>query len=416
MLPFSLPRLFIPLRQRDFALLSLGATVSLLGDGFFAIALPFQVYQLNVSPTALSLVSAVRFLPNVLLLLVGGLVTDRIDRRRVLFGSDVLRAGITGLVGLLAVSGTLQLWHLLLLLPFFGAGTAFFLPASVAILPDLLPQADLPQANAFRGAVNPLMLLLLGPAIGGLVVGALGPGPAMLFDAGSFLVSATAVLLTRARPQRKTGAPASAFADLRSGWRFVRNHPWCWATLAGASVSLLCWNGPLQVLLPYVVKYDLHAGATGLGLIFAVGGVGSILMALLVAQLGLPRRAVAVMYVAWAVGIAVMAGYGGMTAIWEGMLVALVANALLTTGQLIWETLLQRLVPRDLLGRVSSVDWFVSVGLVPVSLALAGPVAAVIGVRETLVAGGLVGGAAMGLFLLVPGVQNVDEDSTVTTL
>lgn len=409
----SLPRLFVPLRQRDFALLSLGSTVSLLGDGFFAIALPFQVYQLTGSPTAFSLVSAVAFLPNVLLLLVGGLVTDRIDRRHVLFGSDLLRAVVTGLVGLLAVSGTLQLWHLLL--PFFGAGTAFFSPASVAILPDLLPQAELPQANAFRGAINPLMLMLLGPALGGLVVGALGPGPALLFDAGSFLVSATAVLLTRARPQRETGTPVSALADLRSGWHFVRTHPWCWASLAGAGLSLLCWTGPVQVLLPYVVKYDLHAGATGLGLIFAVGGAGSILMAVLVAQLGLPRRAVAVMYIAWAIGIAVRAGFGGMTVLWEGMLVALVANALITTGELIWETLLQRLVPRDLLGRVSSVDWFVSVGLVPVSLALTGPVAAVIGVRETLVVGGLLGGVAMGAFLFVPGVQNVEEDSAVPT-
>ncbi len=416
MVPLSLPRLFVPLRQRDFALLSLGSTVSLLGDGFFAIALPFQVYQLNGSPIAFSLVSAVRILPSVLLLLVGGLVTDRIDRRHVLFGSDLLRAVITGLIGLLAISGTLQLWHLLLLLPFFGAGTAFFAPASVAILPDLLPQSELPQANAFRGAINPLMALLLGPAIGGLVVGAAGPGPALLFDAGSFLVSATAVLLTHARPRQKTGAPVSALADLRSGWHFVHTHPWCWATLAGASISLLCWNGPVQVLLPYVVKFDLHAGAAGLGLIFAVGGAGSILMAVLVAQLGLPRRAVAVMYVAWAAGIGVMAGYGGMTAIWQGMLIALVANALLTMGQLIWETLFQRLVPGELLGRVSSLDWFVSIGLVPVSMALAGPVAAVIGVRETLVGGGLLGGVAMGLFLLVPGVQNVTRDNAVHTL
>ena len=411
------PRLLAPLRHRDFALLSLGETVSLLGDGFFAVALPFQVYELSDSPTALSLVGAMRFVPNVLFLLLGGLVTDHFDRRRVLFVADVVRAGVMGLVGLLALSGALQLWHLLVLLPFYGAGTAFFTPASVAILPDVVPAAELPQANAFRSAVSPLMTFFLGPAVGGLVVGWAGPGPAMLCDAASFMVSAGAVLLTRPRPRppRPPLAIAGAIDDLRAGFRFVRAHTWCWATLMATALSLLAWNGPVQVLRPHVVKYDLHAGATGLGLILAAGGAGSILASIVVGRLGVPRRPIAAIFLLGSLGIAVMAGYGLMTALWQGMLVAFVAGGLTGANAPMWDTLLQRHVPRDLLGRVSSVDWFIFMGLLPLSLALAGPAAAVMGVRGTIVAGCLLGGALMGLFFLVPGVQDVEEKGSEAT-
>jgi DHA3 family tetracycline resistance protein-like MFS transporter len=196
--------------------------------------------------------------------------------------------------------------------------------------------------------------------------------------------------------------------DLRAGWRFVRTHTWCWAILSGTALALMCWNGPVQVLLPYVVKYDLHAGATGLGIIFAAGGVGSILTSFLAAQLGMPRHPVAVIFLAGTVAVSVMAGYGVMTALWQGMLVAFVTHALAGGNSFIWDTLLQREVPRELLGRVSSIDWFIFTGLLPLSLALAGPVASVVGVRQTLVAGGLLGGVAMGAFCLVPGVQNLE--------
>ncbi|MHB8574486.1 MAG: MFS transporter [Dehalococcoidia bacterium] len=400
------PRLFAPLRHRDFALLSLGETVSLLGDGFFAVALPFQVYQLSNSPSAYSLVSAIQFVPLVLLLLVGGLVSDRIDRRRILFSSDILRAAITGLIGLLAVSGRLRIWHMLLLLPCFGAGTAFFQPASTAILPDLVPDRDLPQANAFRGAVRPLMLALLGPASAGFVVGAAGPGPAMLVDAASFLISATAVILTKPRPRTRSrsGADAPASEELRAGWRFVRGHTWCWAVLCGTALALLCRTGPTLVLLPYIVKNNLHAGATGLGVIFAAGGVGSIVMSVLVGQLGMPRRPVAVIFASGIVAITLTAGYGAMTAVWQGMLIALVINGFSSSSAFIWDTLLQREVPRELLGRVSSIDWFIFTALLPLSLAVAGPIAALAGARQTLVAGGLLGAIAFGAFSLVPGV------------
>ena len=416
MLSIRRVQLLAPLAHREFALLATGSTVSLLGDGFFAVALPFQVYRIDDNPAALSLVGVAWTGPLILSLLVGGIVSDRVDRRRVMLAADLLRMLVSGLIGMLSLTGALALWHLLLLMPLFGIGAAFFTPASVALLPDVVPAAQLPQANAFRAAVTPLATLLVGPAVGGLVVGALGPGPAILCDAASFAVSAAALALLAARPVLRAAPPegGGVLADLRSALRYVRGQPWCWATLAAAALSLLAWQGPFRVLLPYLLEHELSAGAAGLGAIYAAGGVGAILVSLLAAQVGLPRRPVTVMFVAWAVGIAATASYGAMTALWQGLLAGFIANALLTGGQIIWETLLQRRVPRDLLGRVSSLDWLVSMGLVPVSFALVGPAAAWFGVRATLVGGGLLGGVLMGAFLLVPGVRAPDRSKGVT--
>ncbi|HET8586503.1 MAG TPA: MFS transporter, partial [Candidatus Limnocylindria bacterium] len=193
-------RILEPLARRDFALLSAAATVSLLGDGFFFIALAWQVYELSNVPTAMSVVGVAWTLPLVLFLLLGGVLTDRYDRRRLLIGADLLRAVAIGLVGVLSISGALELWHVIALISFVGIGDAFFNPASTAIVPDLVPERQLPQANALQGLIRPLMMRLIGPAIGGFVVATLGPGPAFVVDGASFLVSAAAVWAIAARP------------------------------------------------------------------------------------------------------------------------------------------------------------------------------------------------------------------------
>lgn len=414
------PRLLLlqPLRQRDFALLSFGSTVSLLGDGVLSVALVFQVYQLDNSPSAYSAVAFASALPMIGLLLFGGVLSDRLDRRRVLIAADLLRAIVLCATGLLGVSGALRLWHLLVLMPFMGVGAALFNPASSALLPDLLPTDDLPRANAFRGSVTPLMLQLIGPALGGALVGVAGAGWAILLDAATFLLSAAAVWRIRARPARGVGGQGSGtvLREIREGFGFVRANPWCWATLAGASLSLLVWNGPVRVLLPYVVKNRFHTGAQGLGFVFAAGGAGAILASLLIGQVGLSRRHITAMYLAWGIAIAGMAGYGVATRLWQAVAIAFAVNAILALGEITWVTLLQTLVPNELLGRVSSLDWLISTGLVPLSLAITGPVAALAGVRTTLTAGPLLGGVIMLLFLFVPGVRRPEQQPRATTV
>lgn len=410
-------RMLEPLQERDFALLTGGSVVSQLGDGFYGVALAWQVYEISNVPTALSVVGVAWSLPVVLFVLVGGVLSDRYDRRWLMIGADCVRAAAIGLLGILSISGVIELWHVVGLVAFQGLGDAFFSPASTAIVPDLVRDERLPQANALQALLRPLMLRLIGPAVGGVVVAGLGPGPAFVVDGSSFLVSAVAIAFISARPTRAAIGHGlrQTIAEVREGLAFVRRNPWCWATLLAAMLSLLVFVGPVQVLLPFLVKNELSLGADSLGAIFAVGGVGSIAAALAVGQLGLPRRRVTMMYAVWSGGVALFAGYGVMNSLWQALIIGFGTAALFQIGSIIWITLLQTLVPRELLGRVSSLDWLVSGGLLPVSFALTGPVAALLGPGPTMIAAGLVGSLLMGALLFVPGVRDPERRNAAAT-
>jgi len=408
---FSAVRMLQPLARRDYALLTTGSVISLLGDGFFSVALAWQVYEISNVPTALSIVGVAWTLPLVLFLLLGGVFTDRYDRRWLMIGADLVRAAAVAVLGILSVAGLIELWHVVALIAFVGLGDAFFNPASTAIVPDLLRNEELPQANALQGLVRPLMFRLVGPALGGYVVALLGAGSAFLVDAATFLVSAVAIGAISARPTRAVVAHGlrQTVAEVGEGLAFVRRTPWLWATLVAAMFSLLVFIGPMQVLLPFLVKNQLQLGPEALGTIFAVSGVGSVFAAIGLGQWGLPRRRVTAMYATWTVGVALLAGYGLMTSLWHAILVGALSAALFEVGQIIWVTLLQTLVPRHLLGRVSSLDWLVSTGLVPVSFALTGPVAGALGPGPTMIGAGLLGAVLMGALLFVPGVRDPER-------
>jgi MFS family permease len=402
-----------PLRHRDFALLVGGSVVSLLGDGFFFLALTWLVYSISNVPTALAVTGAAFSLPNVIFVLVGGALSDRMDRRRLMIGADLLRAAAIGGMAALSISGAVEIWQLVVLIAFVGVGNAFFNPASSAIVPDLVPDEQLPAANALAGLYRPLLARLIGPAVGGFVIAAFGPGPALAVDAASFLVSAAAVLAIRTRPARRpvtTAHPVrQTIAEVREGFRYARSVPWIWATLIAAMISLLVFLGPMEVLVPYLVKNRLGLGADAMGAVFAVGGVGSIVTSVLVGNLGMPRRRVTVMYAAFALGIALLAGFGLMTELWHALALTFVLMGVFELGQVIWTTMLQQLVPRDLLGRVSSLDWLISTGLVPISFALTGPVADTIGPETTIIVAGLAGAALFFALLFVPGVRDPER-------
>jgi Transmembrane secretion effector len=407
-----------PLRSRDFSLLVGASVVSLLGDGFFHLALTWLVYSISNVPTALSFVGVAATLPSVLFLLLGGAFSDRLDRRRLMISADLLRAAAIGVMAILAAARVIELWHIAALVALVAVGDAFFNPASTAIVPDLVADEQLPAANALAGMYRPLMVRLIGPAIAGFVVAAAGPAPAFAIDAASFVVSALAVWTIRKRPAPRPAADhglRQTVAQVAEGMRFARATPWIWATLLAAMLSLLVFIGPIEVLVPYLVKNRLSLGPESLGAIFAVGGVGSIAMSVLIGIVGLPRRRVTVMYASFALGVAATASYGFMTALWQALLISFVLQASFQLGQVIWTTMLQQLVPRDLLGRVSSLDWLVSTGLVPVSFALTGPVSGVLGPETTIVGAGLIGAVLMGGLLFVPGVRDPERTADVRT-
>jgi DHA3 family tetracycline resistance protein-like MFS transporter len=382
--------------------------VSLLGDGVFLVAMAWQVYSLSDAPTALSLVGAAMAVPTIALLLFGGVVSDRVDRRRAMLAADLTRGLAVAVLAALSLGGALQLWHMVAIVGLYGAGTAFFNPAFDAVVPELLPPQALAAANALDQLVRPLAQRLAGPALGGVLVAAAGPGAAFALDAASFAVSAAALLSMRPLRRAEPAAPASLTAELRAGLAYVARRSWLWVTLAAAAVALLAFMGPAEVLLPYLVKDSLHGSAAQLGLVLAAGGVGSAGCALLLARGGLPRHDITFMYVAWTLGTLAVAGYGLSTAVWQLMLASLAFNGLETAGTIVWATAKQRHVPAALLGRVSSLDWMISTGLLPLSYALTGPVSAAIGVRQTLIGAGLLGALVTFAALYAPGVRAVE--------
>lgn len=407
-------RMLRPLDLRDFRFLWAGMTVSLLGDGAFLIAIAWQVYELSNAPTALSVVGVAASLPHVLFLAIGGVTSDRLDRRRVMVAADCVRGLAVAAMGALALAGTIRLWHVVLLAAVYGGATAFFGPAFDAIVPDLVPPDLLAEANSLDQFVRPAAFRLAGPAIAGWVIAAGGTGSAFLFDAATFVASALCVLSMRAPSTAPApGGVAGALEEVREGFRFVRSRVWLWGTFAVAALAYLLFMGPTEVLLPYVVKHQLGGGPEALGFVFAMGGLGAIAGALVMGQAGMPRRHVTFMYLAWTLATLAVAGYGLARFTWQAMAAGFVFNSLETAGTIVWATTKHRLVPAAFLGRVSSFDWMISIGLVPVSFAITGPVAAAIGARATLVGAGVLGAAVTLAGLFLPGMRSIERDGVL---
>jgi MFS family permease len=405
------PKFLQPLRIRDFSVFWTGQAVSLLGDGIFMVAIAWQVYELWNVPTALSIVGAIETAPLVLLVAFGGVVADRVERRWVLIWAALVRGACVAAIGLLGLAGVLELWQIFVITVFYGAGLAFQGPASGAIVPDLVPDELLVQANSLSQMMRPVAMSLLGPAVGGLVVHVAGAPTAFLLDAGSYAFAVVMLLFVRPRPAAlQRDEPASVLTDIKEGWRFVRSHVWLWGTLVWATIAVFLVYAPFEVLVPYLVKNQLHGNAGDLGLVFAAGGFGAAALAFAVGQRGLPRRHITAMYAAWGLASLALVLYALATAPWQAMLIACLAEAGWMAGELVWITMLQRLVPRELLGRVKSLDWLLSIGLAPLSFALCGPVAAWLGVDAVLWITGI--GAALSAlaFYFLPGMRDTELD------
>jgi DHA3 family tetracycline resistance protein-like MFS transporter len=405
---FSRINLLAPLRHRDFRILWAGMTVSLLGDGIFLVAMAWEAYSLWNAPAALSILGIGMTLPTIAFLLPAGMLSDRVDRRLVMLWADFGRAVVIGVLAVLSLTGALTFWQLVIVVAVYGVGTAFFIPAFEAVVPDLVPPVELPAANSLDQFVRPIALRLVGPAIGGAMVAGLGSGTAFALDSASFAASTVAVWMIRP-PARRPGVDTeSPVAAMKAGLRFVTGRIWLWGTLLSAAIAYLCFLGPAEVLLPYVVKNDLGASARDLGLVFAAGGIGAIGGALFMGQWGHPRRDVTVMYAVWTVATLAVAGYGLATASWQLMVACLLFNALETVGTIIWATIKQRHVPASMLGRVSSLDWLISIGLLPLSFAVTAPVAEALGARATLVGAAIIGAAATLGALFLPGMRSIE--------
>lgn len=398
-----------PLRERDFAMFWLGWTVSLIGDGFFLVAIAWQVFDLWNSPTALAVVGVAETIPLVAFVLVGGVVADRFERRKVLIFSSALRGVAVAVLGLLAVSGAVELWHIFVLSAFFGAGQAFQGPAAGAIIPDLVPKHLLVQANSLSQFVRQAAFAFFGPAIGGFVVHSVGAGSAFLIDAATFGFAIVTLLLLHPRPAAATSEDATSVRrDIAEGLRYVRQKVWLWGTLAWAFAAIFLVYGPFTVLLPFLVRNHLGGDAGDLGLVFAAGGLSAIIVSLVIGQIGLPRRHITFMYALWMVACLQIAAYAFADVPWQAMAISFAGEGCWAGGLIVWVTLMQRVVPAELLGRVKSVDWLFSLGLAPLSFAVTGPLAGWLGVKPVLLIAGISASVLTALFYFLPGMRETE--------
>jgi MFS family permease len=391
------------LTEREFRLVYGAQVVSLLGDGIIPVALAFAVLDLTGSATDLGLVLAARTVPMVACLLAGGVIADRLSRRRVMIAADLVRFVSQALLGILLVTGSARLWELAALQAVLGGATGFFNPASTGLIPTVVSRARLQDANALRGTAIAVGGIA-GPVIAGVLVATVGSGEALLADAATFGVSAALLARVRVPERPREAAPERFVAELRAGWREVRSRTWVWSVIGAFSlVNLLI--APFYVLGPLVARRDL-GGATAWASILAARGAGEVLGAALSLRVRplRPLRAGVLACMLACIPTALLAAGAPVAAIAAAAVLAgggaLVFNTL-------WETTLQSHVPTAAISRVSAYDWFGSLTFAPIGFALAGPVADQLGVTATLWAAAALDLLVVSSLLLVRDVRSL---------
>jgi MFS family permease len=393
------------LRHGDFRFLWLAQSSSVIGDNIVLVALALFVVSRTGSATDLGLVLAAQAFPLVAFLLFGGVWADRLPRHRVMIATDLVRFTLHGLLAVLIFAGTVRIWEVVAIEILFGTAEAFFRPAANGLLPQTVPEEDIQQATAITTMSNNIAEFA-GPALATVLVLSAGAGWAFALDAVTFLVSAAC--LTQVRP-RQRGAQAAAtdpsgergasvWAEIREGSREVRAHAWVWATLASFCVALFCGLAPWYVLGPLVARQQYgHIGV--FGFIEAALGFGTILGSLV--GIGwrprYPMRTAMLAVLLWPVAAILFAA--GVT-LFVLMPVAVVAGVGFALFDVWWLTALAERIPPGKLSRVTSYDWMVSLGLLPLGFVLAGPLASALGAVTVMLAGSALAFVAFALGLL----------------
>lgn len=391
-----------------------------LGQGTWAVTTIFQVMGDGGSPVELSTVTAIGASGLIVFALLGGVAADRLPPHRVLLAVSLTLTVVVAGVAYLSAAQSLTTWQLATAAFLIFAGVGMFYPSYSASLPRLLPPDKLLAANGVEGSARPLLQTAAGPAMAGLLVAAWGPWSGYAAVALCGAISVVALLGLRVPPLQEapphpkpesndaatpdtggiritgigveaaaSGAPvdpsaapkgpfAKVFGDLREGVSYTVRTPWLAGTLVFSVIAIFFFLGPLEVLLPFVVRDNLGAGEAEFGLLLAVAGVSAALGAFVTAGLPYPRRYLTWIVLVWGFGTLPLA-FVGYTSSWLVVVVILViVGASDGIGQVLWGTLLQRRVPGRMLGRISSLDFFVSLLLLPVSMAVAGPLSVVV--------------------------------------
>jgi MFS family permease len=403
-----------PLAHRDFRMLFAAVVLSVFGAGMWAVVMVYTVIDGGGGPLELSLVAAANAVGLLACAIPGGIVADRISRRLILRAVELVNLLAITSIAIAGMLGPVSVPHLTIVAFVIGASAGFFFPAYSAILPRILPPAQLLAANGLEGAIRPALQQAAGPAVAGLVVAAVvAPAHAAWVIAAAHALAL--VLLMFVRPEPATDAPAATDSattrgvlhDLREAVAFTVRTPWLLWTLLYATVWVLVWMGPEEVLLPFVTRERIGDDPRWFGFLLAAYGLGGVLGSIIVSSRRLPRRYLTVMITVWGVSTLPFIIIGFTDRYWLMVLSLFAVGFGFSYGNVIWGTLLQRRVPTHMLGRISSLDFFVSLALMPVSMALAGPLAEVVPIPVIFLVAGVV---PFALSFLVLWIARMPQD------
>ncbi|MGV9826047.1 MFS transporter [Gordonia sp. NPDC003429] len=389
-----LPRALRPLADGTFRRLVTGLILAMFADGVWTIALVWQVIALGGGPGQVAWASGVSAVGMVVSTLAGGVLADRVSQRSIIIGLEIVKMLAFGAAGVASMLGVLTLPAVVVVALLGGVTVGMYYPAYSALLPRVVAARDLQAANGIEGFARPVVYQALGPLSAGLIIAATAPGPAIVLAAVASIASGACYLTMPPLPPRARavilGNPVrSVVSDLAEGFGYVWRTPWLWATLAFATILVLATMGPLEVLVPFALRERVHGGAEDHALVLAAYGGGAAIGAAYFASIRMPRRYLSIMFVIWGLSSLSLVIMGVAAHTW----LFIVAGALLGFGfdapSVLWGTLLQRRVPPALLGRVASLDFFVAVVLMPVSMAIAASLSQAIGLTATFVLGGI---------------------------
>jgi MFS family permease len=392
-------------RGEPFRLLFAGQTLSVVGDRITPIAVAFAALEIGTA-TDVGLIFAAATVPYLLFALAGGVLADRVGRREIMLATDVLRALVQGVMAALLLTGVAEIWMLVVLSALYGVGAAAFFPAMNGLIAQTVRSEQLQEANALL-ALTRSVANVAGPALAGLIVALIGPGEAIALDAATFAASAFFLLALPRMPVDRAGSEdeAGSLAQLRAGWREVVSRPWLWRGLVAVSVYHVFVMPAVYVLGPVLAERELD-GASSWAFIVAAFGVGSV-VGNLIALRAPVRRPILLSAAALVLGSTQAAIIGsGLGTLGIGLLEALagVAVALFFT---FWDMSLQEQVPPGAVARVSSYDFTVSLGLMPIGLALAGPASDALGLQTTLLLMSAVSVLVALAWLVTPSVRRL---------
>jgi MFS family permease len=368
-----------PFRLPAFRFLFAARAISYVGTYLAPIAVAFAILDNGGGATAVGLSFAAWTLAQVAMLSLGGVLGDRLPRRVVMVGSDVASTLVRTAMGALLLTGHAHVWELIALQACGGAAVAFYSPASYGLVRELVPEEQLQQANGLL-AIARYAAFPLGAAIGGSIVALIGPGTALVVDAGTY--AASALLLSRIDVESIARAGAGFFRELREGWSAFVEQTWVWILVVYVSFYFLITYAPFFVLGPYVAKHSMH-GASSWAFVVTGEGVGSLLggLAGLRWRSRQPMVTTGLLLMLSAIQNLVLAYHPTTVLLTPAATGAGFAFAL---GSVVWDTTLQRKVPPEKLARVASYGWMGAMVFLPAGYALAGPIAMAIGLKTYL--------------------------------